>query len=47
MLGVPAGEAVMRLLSTVSDPTGLPIAISDTIFPVGRFEIQLTLRVAK
>ena len=47
LLGVPAGEAVMRLLSTVFDQTGLPIAISDTIFPAGRFEIQLTLRVSK
>jgi len=47
MLGIPTGEAVMRLLSTVFDPTGLPIAVSDTIFPIGRFEMQLTLRVSK
>jgi len=47
LLGVPAGEAVMRLLSTVFDQTGLPIALSDTIFPVGRFDMQLTLRVSK
>jgi len=47
LLGVPAGEAVMRLLSTVFDQTGLPIALSDTIFPAGRFDIQLTLRVSK
>jgi GntR family transcriptional regulator len=47
LLGAPAGEAVMRLLSTVFDQTGLPIALSDTIFPIGRFEIQLTLRVSK
>jgi GntR family transcriptional regulator len=47
LLGVPAGEAVMRLLCTVFDSTGLPIALSDTIFPVGRFELQLTLRVSK
>jgi GntR family transcriptional regulator len=47
LLGVPAGEAVLRLLSTVFDQTGLPIALSDTIFPVGRFDIQLTLRVSK
>jgi len=47
LLGVPTGEAVMRLLSTVFDQTGLPIALSDTIFPAGRFDIQLTLRVSK
>lgn len=47
LLGVPAGEAVVRLLSTVFDQTGLPIALSDTIFPAGRFDIQLTLRVSK
>ncbi|HKV59573.1 MAG TPA: GntR family transcriptional regulator [Ktedonobacteraceae bacterium] len=47
LLGMPAGEAAMRLLSTVFDQTGLPIALCDTIFPVGRFEIQLTLRVSK
>lgn len=47
LLGVPAGEAVMRLLSTVFDQTGLPIAQCDTIFPAGRFDIQLTLRVSK
>jgi len=47
LLKMPAGEAAMRLLSTVFDQTGLPIALSDTIFPAGRFEIQLTLRVSK
>ncbi|MGH2495972.1 MAG: GntR family transcriptional regulator [Ktedonobacteraceae bacterium] len=47
LLGVPAGEAAMRLFSTVFDQTGLPIALCDTIFPIGRFEIQLTLRVSK
>src|ERR1700674_1512115 len=40
VLGVPAGEAVMRLLTTVSDPTGLTIALSDTIFPCGLSEIR-------
>lgn len=47
LLSVPAGEAAMCLLSTVFDQTGLPIALCDTIFPIGRFEIQLTLRVSK
>jgi GntR family transcriptional regulator len=47
LLGAPADEAVMRLLSRVFDETGLPIAACDTIFPVGRFEMQLTLRIAK
>lgn len=47
VLNAPAAEIAMRLLSTVFDATGLPIAISDTIFPVGSFEIELTLRVGK
>jgi GntR family transcriptional regulator len=47
VLGAPAGEIAMRLLATVSDATGLPIALSDTVFPAGRYEMHVTLRVGR
>jgi GntR family transcriptional regulator len=47
LLRIPAGEAVMRVRSTAFAPVGLPIAYSETLFPLDRFDLRYTLRVAK
>ena len=47
LLQMQVGEAVIHLTSTTFDPTGSPVAFTETIFPGGRFDFQLTLRVAR
>src|SRR5947209_16736192 len=47
LLRMQAGGAVIRLTSTTFDSTGSPIALAESIFPGGRFDLQLTLRVAR
>lgn len=47
LLRISAGEAVMRVRSTAFAPVGLPIAYSETLFPLDRFDLRYTLRVAR
>ncbi len=37
----------MRVRSTAFAPVGLPIVYSETLFPLDRFDLRYTLRVAK
>lgn len=47
LLRVATGEAVMRVQSTTFAPIGLPIACSETLFPLDRFDLRYTLRVSR
>jgi GntR family transcriptional regulator len=47
LLRVPVGEAVMRVQSTTFAQIGLPIAYSETLFPLDRFDLRYTLRVSR
>lgn len=46
-LGIQPGEAGLCLACTTFDPTGLPIAYSETFYPHDRYTMHVTLRVSR
>jgi len=47
LLRIPPGEPGMRVVCTTFDPTGVPIAYSDSFYPQGRYTLQIALRVTR
>jgi len=47
LLRIPGGEAVVRVRSITFSSVGIPIAYSEMLFPLDRFDLRYTLRVAR
>ncbi len=47
LLHIEPGDAGLRLLCTTFDQTGSPVAYSESFFPAGRYDLHVTLRIAR
>ena len=47
LLRIAPGEAGLRLIGTTFDLTGAPLEYTEAFYPSNRYEMQVTLRIAK